>query len=145
MSNTYSNDPSTSTKDEVRFYIGDVDSADWQLSDEEIAFLLSQESDNATRAAIRAARTLYARFTRLVDKTVGDLSISYSQRAKQYLDLISQLETQAALATNAARPYAGGISKTEKQRIEEDTDAVLPVFKRGMMDYHDPASNAEEN
>lgn len=135
MSWSYSGDPSNSTRDAVRFLIGDTDTNDQQLSNEELDYLLTTYSSDKYAAAIAAVRALIAKFARLADKAVGDLRISYSQRLKHYQQLISNLQLQAATVGGLAEPYAGGISVSDKDSVEEDTDREPPAFTKDLHDY----------
>lgn len=131
MSWTYSGDPSISDLDAVRFLVGDTDSSDPQISNEEITFLLAQEG-NTYKAAAGAAKSIMAKYARLADKSVGDLSISYSQRQAAYEKLAESLTTSASM--RSAVPLAGGISVADKLVQEQDPDRVKPVFFRGQFD-----------
>jgi len=115
----------------VRFLIGDTDTSDQQLSDEEIAYLLTEYSA-ARRAALEAARSLQAKYARLCDQRTGDISISYSQRRDSYAALVRDLQ-RGMLGT----PYAGGISQADKDSDEDDSDRVNPAFSVEMMDNPD--------
>lgn len=140
MTWTYANNPSGSTRDMVRFLIGDTDNTDQQLSDEEISALLSTFG-TARSAAEHAARALAAKFTRLVSKSVGDLSIQYQQRAAAYRELAADLK--ASHATAGVTLFAGGISKADRETRDADTDRVKPRFDRGKFD-NAGASTADE-
>jgi hypothetical protein len=133
MSWTYTNSPATVPRDEVRFLTGDVLSTDQLVSDEEIAYALGI-TPNARMAAASIARAIASRFSRQADKQVGDLQISYSQRAAAYLKLAEELKTDAVLVSAAV--YCGGISKTDKLTDETNSDRVKPSFKRGAFDDH---------
>lgn len=135
MSFTYSGDPLSSLRDEVRFLIGDTNENDAQFSDREIEYLLADES-NVYLAAANGAFSLAAKYARMVDKSVGDLSISYSQRQKHFADLAAQLQRLSVTAQDGtvARPYAGGISQADKDTVESDTDRVAG-FRKGMHDF----------
>ena len=91
MTFTYSGDPTTSTRNKVRFLLNDTDSTDVLFSDEELAYLITEWVD--TYEICRAAcETLVSRVNRLADstsKSVGDISVSqsYTAKAKQYQDL----------------------------------------------------------
>ena len=135
---SYSGDPSSSSKDQVRFLIGDTDFGKQQLTDEEINWAISAEA-NTSSAAARLALALALKFGRLVDKQVGDLKISYSALHKQYTDLANALNVDAATAGVA--PYCGGISIADKDSVEDETDRVQPSFKRGL---HDNPNEAPE-
>lgn len=127
---SFSYEPGASDKDTVRLLVGDTDETKRQLHDEEIAWFLAQNS-SVYVAASEAAKAIAALYARQVDKEVGDLSISASQRQKHYLDLAKQLRSRAALSV---APYAGGISRSDKQSVESNTDRVRPAFERGQWD-----------
>lgn len=130
MTWTYSQNPSTSQKDEVRFLIGDTVSADPLLQDEEINYQLSKTS-NVKLAAYICALAISAQFSRLSDKSVGKVNFSLSQKAMQYQRLAEKLQADASAL---AVPFAGGLQVTEKKQSLSDRDSVQPVFRRGLMD-----------
>jgi len=127
MTWTYTNDPAGVNLDALRITIGDVDGDDPQLTDEELNWLLGQNT-SVTSAALEAAKLLMALYARRVDKAVGDLKVSYSQRQQQYAALVKDL--QQRVATRQALPFAGGISKSQKDVVDKDADRVEPAFKR---------------
>lgn len=130
---TYPGDPNGSDLYKVRFLVGDTDSTDKQLSDEEILWMLSEYS-TVRKAAAECARALAGKYARNADKAVGDLRISASQRSKHYNDLAVSLALQALLV---ATPSYGGVSVSDKQANEQDTDLVSPSFRRGVHDNPD--------
>lgn len=132
MTWSYTGNPSDSNKDEVRFLIGDTDFDDQLVEDEEINYAIAVEANN-TLAAIRIARALAGKFSRKVDKSVGDLRLSYSQQAKNFRELAKFLENSNSTATIPI-PYAGGISRSNKKTVREDSDRVPGSFSRGMHD-----------
>ena len=96
MSFTYSGDPSTSTRNYVRFLLNDTDSTDVLFQDEEITYVLTEWSNDAYRAARELAEILIARFARLADstsKSVGDISVSesYGSKITHYKELANSL------------------------------------------------------
>lgn len=141
MTFTYSGNPGASDRDAVRFLIGDTDANDPILQDEEIDYLLA-DTGSVNGAALSAARSIWAKFARLVDKAVGDLRISYSQRASHYQQLIRQLEQRAAI--RKAVPFAGGISKASKDSIRQDSDRVPPRFSRDQFRFPGSLCNDQD-
>lgn len=127
---TYSGDPTISPKDAVRYWLNDTDSANWQLSDQEIGYTLSLYP-NPIRAAAQCATALSAKYARRVSKRVGDLSISYSDIAKQYQSLAASLEVSA---NTGVTPYAGGISVSDRATVEADCDRAKPPFREKQFD-----------
>jgi len=132
MAFTYSGDPSNSNLENLRFTIGDTDSDDQQFQDAELNHLLTEQG-SVKSAAIEAVRRLIAKYSRRVDKTVGDLKLSYSQRVKHYQSLLQQLKTSQAISTG--KPVAGGISKSRKRTVEQDDDRVEPAHTRKQFDH----------
>lgn len=136
MAWSYSGDPTSSAKDAVRFLIGDTDTNDQQLQDEEILFLLAQTSNDIYSAAILACRSIASIYSRQADQRIGDYSISASQKAAAYLALAKQLEqSQTKALIKRVKPYAGGISVSDKREDEENPDRVQPAFTRRDMAF----------
>ena len=84
MTWTYSGDPSANARDAIRFLIGDTDTTDQLLSDEEIAWVNTEASGTPTAttdlydAAYRCCLTIAAKLARQADKQIGDLSVKLS-------------------------------------------------------------------
>ena len=126
----YGGDPSASFVDAVRYLIGDTGTTEL-VSDAEINYLRSTVGDNVLAVAAEAARNLSHKYAALVDQTVGKISVSYSQKAKQYQDLYNSLRRRAG---QSGRIYAGGISLSDKELDDDDSDRPAPAFTVGMMD-----------
>lgn len=137
MSWTYN--PALATdRDRVRFLIGDTDTNDQQLQDEELTWVLTQRSD-VYLAAADACRALQAKYARKVDTTNLSLSVSASQRAEAYAALAEQLESKAG-SLAGAEMFVGGISVAGKEALDADSGAVQPNFRMGQDD--EPGANA---
>ena len=124
-------------KDRVRDLIGDTDTTDQQLQDEQLVALVAGEP-NEFMAGARAAGILAARYARQVDKSVGPFRLSLSQKSKGYRDLAVELvEASKARITSSpyAIPSAGGVSVAEKAAHAADATITQPDFKRGMHDH----------
>ena len=136
MTFTYSNDPNVSAKDKLRFLLHDTDSTDVLLSDEEIAWMITEWGPNIYDVARACAETLTTRFIRLADstsKTVGDmsLSVSYSQKSQEYKDLaISFL----ARRLRKSRPRIGVNADALKNTDARTTNEFGTDFHLGQMD-----------
>ncbi len=128
---TWTYDPNITTdRDKVRLNIGDTNTSSQLLSDEEIAYFLTQAG--VLGASVLAAEAIAAKFSALCDQQVGDLSVTFSQKAKQYRELAKQLRRQIGLSS--AGPIAPAISISDKDTAELDTDRVEPAFTIGMDD-----------
>jgi len=131
MSWSYTGNPADSLKDEVRFLIGDTDTSEQQISDEEINYLIDSES-TAIGSAIKACRNLMAKYARKFSQSVGKVRLEYDQLINHYKMLCETLEKQQSLSV---RPYAGGISISDKETTSQDTDRVRPSFTRTLHNY----------
>ena len=61
------------------------------LTDEEIEWLIAAADDDTLAAALVGARSMAARFSKLVDSTVGDIQKSYSQLYKHFAEVVERL------------------------------------------------------
>jgi len=132
MSWTYTGNPGASTKDELRFIVGDTDSTRQLLQDAEVWFLLSQHNDSPKAAAISAVRAILSKLSRRVDQTTGKVSVKLSQAHKHYTDMLDEMQRQLGLSGVDA--IAGGISISDKDGVEVDSDRVPPIFEKKMHD-----------
>jgi hypothetical protein len=130
---SWSYDATLSTaKDRVRLLLGDTDVSDPQFSNEELVALLTVHGSEL-RTAIVGARALSAKYSRQADKWVGDLKILASQKARAYRELAETLTKDGSSYYGV--PSAGGISVSDKQTAESDTDRVAPGFTRDSFPY----------
>ena len=122
----------------VRFLLQDTSEADHELEDEEISYLLITYG-SVGNAALAAARSLFAKYSRQVSKAVGDLRISLSDKATNWKKFMDQLETNALVFSPSA-PYFGGQSLNEVDEDHEDVDLPPAQFEIGMNDF-DPSTD----
>jgi len=133
MSWTYSGDPSSSDRDELRFKIGDTDPKNPELQDEELNYIITQVSAggsfNCLKAAMIALRAILAKYKSLVDEKVGDVDVKWSQRYRKVADLLDEYTQQHAKSALGSA-YAGGISISDKENQEQDPDRVIPAITK---------------
>ena len=140
MAWTYGGDPSANARDAIRFLIGDTDTTDQLLSDEEIAWVNSEASGTATGttalydAAYRCCLTIASKLAREADKQIGDLSVSMSQRAKAYREQAASLKALSGREGGVPIPYAGGITISDKEIDEENSDIFRTWFSSGQFE-----------
>lgn len=103
---TYSGNPGDSDLDAVRFTLGDTGPDSFVLTDPEIQYLIDTHSSVAAAAA-EGAQSLAASYGAKADKSVGDLSIRYSDRREYYLKLADKLGDKSA-GTGALTGITGG-------------------------------------
>ena len=141
MAWTYGGDPSANARDAIRFLIGDTDTNDQLLLDAEVAWVNNQVtgSDTATTglydAAYRCCLMIASKFSRLADKSVGDLNVVMSQKSKQYREQAEELKALVAREGGVPTPYAGGISISDKE-IDLDNSDIVHYF--GVGQFNDP-------
>lgn len=134
---TYGFDPANNPVDAVRMWLNDTGPGDgssppaptpngWETADQEIQYALTLYPDPILSAAWLAAR-LMAKYAALVDKSVGDLRIAYSQRWHAYQALVTMLKAQSE-STNVTL-YIGGVSRADMQRVESNSDRVKQLFR----------------
>jgi hypothetical protein len=115
----------------VRLLIGDTDTNNQQVQNEEITFALLQTSDNIYFASGWMARTLASKYSRYVDVDLdGQLAESYSQLQKHYKSLADTLEYQGKKTSGGLGVAAGGISRATMGAVASNTDRFPPAFKR---------------
>lgn len=134
----YGGAPASNTTDALKFLVGDqsTSSATELLSTAECNYLLAAYG-TPRAAAPHAARAIAADLAVKVGKSVGDLRLDAQQQYEHYMTLAASLERQASFS---AVPFAGGVSVSQKQSVESDTDRVAPSFAVGM---HDDPANAQ--
>lgn len=134
MTWTYSGDPATNARDSVRFLVGDTDTNDQLVSDEEIAWTNSQVtgSDTATTdlytVAYRVMIAIASKFSRLANQAIGDMRVDLSQKADNARKQAEELRTLAGRENLVPIPYAGGISVSDKDIDRDNSDRVDPFF-----------------
>lgn len=122
----------TSNNDTLKFLVGDLSTASSGelISTGKCAQLISMFG-GVRAAAPHAARAIAARYADEADKSVGDLSIAASQKSKAYFELARELKSSVLLA---GIPFAGGISRSQKTSVMQNSDRVEPSFTIGMHD-----------
>jgi hypothetical protein len=135
---TYGNDPvisssatSAQKRDAIRFLTQDNQanaSSQFQLTDEEIAFVITQEA-NIYMAAARSCDILANRAGAVRMRTVGALSVEFSR--EDYKELANSYR---ARGMTYQVPSVGGISRSDKDTLTQDTDWLPPLFSRRMQE-----------
>ncbi len=140
MTATYSGNPATSARDEVRFLARDTDVSQPWLQDEEIDYLLGRYPDPYLAAAVAAEQIAASLGQEATVTRVGDLEVDRTLRKEAYLELASSLRQRAI--RRSVRPYAGGLSRADKIGRQQDADAVQPAFTRDLQDF--PGTTPED-
>ena len=133
MTWTYSGNPADSDRDEIRFLIGDTDTNDQQVSDEEIAWALTKSDGNYGAAALLCSN-LASKYARLSDKEVGDLKLAYSQISQRYSELAVDLQSGIVSGVSVGSPYVGGVSAADKLARTSNEDRIQGRFYSNQFD-----------
>ena len=138
MTWTYSLTAPQATKDQVRLMVGDTNTSDQQLQDEEITTLITLNCGvtsgyvNIYRVAADACDQIASTYGRQVTQSLGStVSMNLSDRIKAFL--AQALRFRALARRTGAVPYAGGLTESDKLTAEQDTDRVAPFFTRDML------------
>lgn len=128
----------------VRLLVGDTDTLDQQVQNEEVTFALLTESNDVYGAASWVARTLAAKYSRFVDVDLdGQVAESYSQLKDHYTLLAEKLDNQKKSDGVYIGFSAGGIKKSKMREAEMDTDRVKPLYRRRSYEY--PCNDPDES
>jgi hypothetical protein len=132
MAWTYTNDPSNVPRDAVRLLVGDTDTNDQKITDEAIAFFLSQAGDDYYGAAALSSRSIAGSFASLVNTKFETVSSDYGKLSENYYALAKRLDMQSKKygKSGLGLPIAGGISRDDMRSVNQDPDRVMPKFNR---------------
>ena len=116
MTFTYTNDPQNSPVDEVRFLLGDTDSNEPLLADEEISYALNKFQTvygSSEYAASVLAENIAARYAREASVSADGVNVSLGQVADQFRALAASLRQQHKNLLVGGSPDVGGITPGE--------------------------------
>ena len=115
----------------VRLLVGDTETLDQQVQDEEITFGLSENGNNVYYAGAWIARAISSKYSRKVNTSLdGALKADYSDLAKQYKALADDLEYQGKTSGAVIGVLAGGITKSGINAVRANTNRVEGSFRR---------------
>jgi hypothetical protein len=116
----------TASRDKVRFLIQDTDTNDRLVTDEEIAFILTQSS-NIYRASEKLCRSIALSLGRKLTLIDPAMKLDRNEQYQHYLELADKYKAEA-VASGSAGIFAGGISIADKDARADDADRVVPGF-----------------
>jgi hypothetical protein len=133
---TWSYDPNQLAASElyqIRFELQDTDPSEMLIQDEEIRWIITQES-TLTLAAARGAEIIARLFARQADSVTNPtVKLEFKSRVKAYHDLATTLRKRASAAR---APVLVSTSQSAKDAAMQNTDRTGPYFRRGMMDRY---------
>jgi hypothetical protein len=131
MTWTYSGNPSSSARDAIRFEVGDTDTTDQLLSDEEIAYVIAIYG-GSYEGASNAAMAIAAKFARLMSRSIGGLSADFAAKYQHYTELAENLMKKAKMFPPS--PYGSGWSRSQKETVSGDDDREPTFSEKGIHD-----------
>ena len=115
----------------VRLLVGDTDTTDQQVQNEEITFALTETANNIYAAASWVARTIASQYSRRVSTTLdGALSADYTDLAAQYFKLAEDLEYRGKTNGAVLGVAAGGLTISDINAVRANTNRVEGSFRR---------------
>lgn len=131
MTWTYSGNPASSTLDAVRFTVGDTDTTDQLVSDEEILYMINTYG-TIFRISSEVCRAIAAKYAKLIDRTIGGLSANFADKYHHYLELADSLVEKDELLP--VSPFISGFSRSRKESVELDNDRESTFGRKGQHD-----------
>lgn len=115
----------------VRLLVGDTNTEDQQVQNEEITFGLSENGNNVYYAGAWIARAIASKYSRQVTTRLdGALKAEYSDLSKQYKVLADDLEYQGKTSGAVIGVLAGGITKSGIEVVRANTNRLEGSFRR---------------
>lgn len=128
----YTGDPANNKIDAVRLQVGDIYDDFEVLTDDTYAYFLDKYTGNVNRASIDAARSIMFLLSRWTRERTGDIEVYGSEWARNYRAALLEYIKNPNLSVVIARPYAGGISKTDMLANDQNSDNSRPFAYIGM-------------
>jgi len=113
----------------LRLEIGDTNSDDYFLDDEEIG-IIQEEKTSFYRRAAACCELICAKIARNVKTKIGHFSEDSNEIYVRYKDLATKFQAHASVDY----PWSSSITLSEKEGYENDTSLVQPKMKKGIHD-----------
>jgi len=127
----FTNNPVISATDRVRLITGDTDTVYEFLDDITYQYLIDKHSSNEKQAAIEAAKYILASITRFTRERTGDIEVYGNEFFRNYRTYLLEMVNNPNFSNILPMPYAGGISKKDMLKNDENPDNVRPAVYRG--------------
>ena len=115
----------------VRYLVGDTNSTDEQVQNEEINFALVQTNNNIYNAGAFVASTIASKYSRLVSTQLdGALEADYSNLAQGYRILSADLKALGQKYDSSSLGiFYGGVRISDIDAVRSDTNRVPSSFR----------------
>lgn len=118
-------------KNIVRLLVGDTDQLDPQLSDEEIEFALSSNTNKIYSAAVLVVSSILSKYARLVNVELDEaIREDYSDLVDNYTRLRKELAAKGRFSGGGIRISATGLTHTQFEAADADPNRVRPGIEQ---------------
>ena len=115
----------------VRLLVGDTDTTDQQVKNEEVTFSLTENGNNVYYSGAWVARAIASKYSRKVNTELsGALKADYSDLVTHYNSLADNLEYQGKTSGASVGVLAGGITKSKVEAVRQNTNRIEGSFRR---------------
>lgn len=115
----------------VRLLVGDTDTTDQQVQNEEVTFSLTENGNNVYYSGAWVARAIASKYSRKVNTELsGALKADYSDLVTHYNSLADNLEYQGKTSGASVGVLAGGITKSKVEAVRQNTNRIEGSFRR---------------
>jgi|TARA_R110001592_G_scaffold46262_3_gene147352 hypothetical protein len=115
----------------VRLLVGDTDTTDQQVQNEEVTFSLTENGNNVYYSGAWIARAIASKYSRKVNTELsGALKADYSDLVTHYNSLADNLEYQGKTSGASVGVLAGGITKSKVEAVRQNTNRIEGSFRR---------------
>ena len=115
----------------VRLLVGDTDTTDQQVQNEEVTFSLTENGNNVYYSGAWVARAIASKYSRKVNTELsGALKADYSDLVTHYNSLADNLEYQGKTSGASVGVIAGGITKSTVEAVRQNTNRIEGSFRR---------------
>lgn len=142
---TYTYSPLTNEVDEMRLMLGDTGNGNPSQStcifaDQEILYFVDQGHGNTHLAAHHACVAAASKYSQMADKTLGPMSIKYSEISNAYrLQAIEEFDNATNSANVSPSPYSFTSETGQRDVYDEQGNLKVPPFfnRNEMSNYSD--------
>ena len=115
----------------VRLLVGDTDTTDQQVQNEEVTFSVTENGNNVYYSGAWIARAIASKYSRKVNTELsGALKADYSDLVTHYNSLADNLEYQGKTSGASVGVLAGGITKSTVEAVRQNTNRIEGSFRR---------------
>ena len=130
----------------VRLLVGDTDSTNQIMQDEEINFSIAEANNNVYYAASHVASLISSKYSGYVTTELdGALRVEYNELADKYKTLAGELWSKAKRFSGTSMGvFFGGTTKSGVEAVRADTNRIGGVFTEDQFRYPQGEYNKQD-